>query len=157
MKHKPNARRRFITAGLAILILNQLPWATSFANTIAEDILDVPDHIQQELVKIYGDRAIYIAKTNLLNLKVPVIAENGAVVPVTIRGERASITSLAILVAKNRKPLTSISTFFEGSDVAVSLRIKLEKTSDVFVVAETNTGLVGVKRLVKVTIGCGGF
>ena len=156
MNLESKKRRRFIKASLAVPLLSNLPWTISTANAFAGDSFVVPENIQQALFMISGGYANSIVRTDQIKLKVPAIAENGAVVGINVAGEKGLVSSMAIFVAQNPKPLASKCTLHAGSDLAVGLRVKMGKTSDVYVVAQTNNGLVGVMKTVKVTIGCGG-
>lgn len=90
-------------------------------------------------------------------LKAPEIAENGAVVPITVTSKIDGTESISILIPKNPTPLTA--TFNLGKDTAgfVSTRVKMSQTSDVLVVVKAGGKLYSSKKEVKVTIGgCGG-
>jgi len=92
-----------------------------------------------------------------VKIKAPDIAENGAVVPVTVEGDVEGAKSISIIAAGNGTPLIAS---FELGDTAipfVSTRIKMAKTSDVIAVVQTDSGLLSAAKPVKVTIGgCGG-
>ncbi len=90
-------------------------------------------------------------------LKAPEIAENGAVVPITVTSNIPNTESISILIPENPTPLTA--TFNLGSNTAgfVSTRVKMSKTSDVVAVVKSGGKLYSTKLTVKVTIGgCGG-
>lgn len=90
-------------------------------------------------------------------VKAPDIAENGAVVPVTVSTTLADVSSIAILAAQNATPLTSSYDLAKGTEPYVSTRIKMGKTSDVVAVVKSGGKLYSAKKEVKVTIGgCGG-
>jgi len=92
-----------------------------------------------------------------IKLKAPDIAENGAVVPVTITSKIANTEAISIIVSNNGTPLAA--TFNLGADTNgfVSTRIKMGKTSDVIAVVKAGGKLYSTSKNVKVTIGgCGG-
>jgi sulfur-oxidizing protein SoxY len=92
-----------------------------------------------------------------IQIKAPDIAENGAVVPVTVESDVTGAKSIAIIAAGNGTPL--IASFDLGADAVpfVSTRIKMAKTADVIAVVQTESGLFSAAKPVKVTIGgCGG-
>jgi sulfur-oxidizing protein SoxY len=92
-----------------------------------------------------------------IKLKAPDIAENGAVVPVTVSTSMANVTGISIVVVANASPLTSSYVLPPGSEAYVSTRIKMAKTSDVLVVVKADGKLYSASKEVKVTIGgCGG-
>ncbi len=90
-------------------------------------------------------------------LKAPEIAENGAVVPITITSKIAGTESISILIPKNPTPLTATFKMGEGAEGFVSTRVKMSKTSDILIVVKAGGKLYSTKKEVKVTIGgCGG-
>jgi len=92
-----------------------------------------------------------------VTLKAPDIAENGAVVPISVKSSLSGVTSIAIFVANNPQPLASQFTIPEGTLANVSCRIRMGKTSDVTAVVTTASGSFSASKEVKVTIGgCGG-
>lgn len=99
-----------------------------------------------------------LQKTDRIELKVPEIAENGAVVPVNVKTDLENVKSISIVGVKNPQPLACCITIPEGTDADVSIRIRLFETMDVQAIVETADGtLHTVQREVKVTIGgCGG-
>ena len=92
-----------------------------------------------------------------VTLKAPAIAENGAVVPITVESDMANVTGISIVVAANASPLTSTYALPPGSDAFIATRIKMAKTSDVLAVVKADGKLYSASQEVKVTIGgCGG-
>ena len=92
-----------------------------------------------------------------MNLKAPDIAENGAVVPVTVSSGIANVESIAIIVDDNPSPLTAVFELGADAIADVSTRIKMGKTSTVLAVVKADGKLYGTQTEVKVTIGgCGG-
>lgn len=92
-----------------------------------------------------------------ITIKAPDIAENGAVVPVSIATKMDGVESIALLVEKNATPLTAVFNLPEGTLADVSTRVKMGKTGDVIAVVKANGKLYSARKSVKVTIGgCGG-
>jgi len=92
-----------------------------------------------------------------IKIKAPDIAENGAVVPITVSTDIAGVESISIFAAENGTPLTSSFQLGEGTEGYVSTRIKMGKTSDVVALVKADGKLYSSKKAVKVTIGgCGG-
>lgn len=91
-----------------------------------------------------------------IKIKAPDIAENGAVVPITIStGLQAS--SIAVLIEKNPSPLACSYELGGNTAGFVSCRVKMGKTSDLIAVVKAGGKLYRAKRKIKVTIGgCGG-
>jgi sulfur-oxidizing protein SoxY len=92
-----------------------------------------------------------------IKVKAPDIAENGAVVPVTVSTTIAGVESIAILAEKNPVPLSASFDLGKGAEGFVSTRIKMGKTGDVIGVVKAGGKLYAARKGVKVTIGgCGG-
>ena len=92
-----------------------------------------------------------------ISIKLPEIAENGAVVPVSVEVAMEGVESISILAEKNPTPLTSSYTLSAATEPFVSTRIKLDKTTSVIAVVKAGGKLHSAGKEVKVTIGgCGG-
>lgn len=90
-------------------------------------------------------------------LQAPDIAENGAVVPVTVSTRIAGAKSLSILVPNNPTALACTWDMGSSTEGFVSTRIKMGKTSKVVAVVKAGDRLYSTSKDVKVTIGgCGG-
>jgi sulfur-oxidizing protein SoxY len=104
-----------------------------------------------------GVGAASAADSKDLTLKVPDIAENGAVVPVDVISTIPNTSSISILVEKNPFPLSAHFTFANGALPDVSARLKLAQTSVVKAVAKADGKFYTTQKEVKVTAGgCGG-
>ena len=92
-----------------------------------------------------------------ISIKAPDIAENGAVVPVSVNADMENVDSISILVDKNTTPLTASFALGPGTEAFVSTRIKMGKTGNVVAVVKAGDKLYSTQKEVKVTIGgCGG-
>ncbi len=92
-----------------------------------------------------------------IDVKAPDIAENGAVVPVTVSTSIAGVESIAIIASNNPAPLVASFELGKGTAGFASTRIKMGKTGDVVAVVKAGGKLYSAKKEVKVTIGgCGG-
>lgn len=92
-----------------------------------------------------------------IKIKAPDIAENGAVVPITVSTGLENVESISILAAKNGTPLIASFNLGEGAEPFVSTRIKMGTTADVIALVKAGGKLYSAKKEVKVTIGgCGG-
>lgn len=91
-----------------------------------------------------------------VSVKAPDIAENGAVVPVTVESSIADADKVAIFVSKNPTPLVA-SFDLSGANPFVSTRIRMGETDNVTGVVNAGGKLYKAAKEVKVTIGgCGG-
>jgi len=95
--------------------------------------------------------------SDAVTLKAPDIAENGAVVPVTVSSTMGNVDAISIIAASNPGPLTSTYQLSSACEPFVSTRIKMAKTGDVIAIVKANGKLYSATKEVKVTIGgCGG-
>jgi sulfur-oxidizing protein SoxY len=92
-----------------------------------------------------------------IKIKAPDIAENGAVVPVSISTSIAGVESIAIIASKNGTPLAANFRLGASAKADVSTRIKMGKTSDIIAIVKAGGKVHSARKNVKVTIGgCGG-
>ena len=95
--------------------------------------------------------------SDAIKLKAPDIAENGAVVPVTVSSTMDNIDAISIIAEANPGPLTSTYTLSSSTEPFVSTRVRLAKTGNVLAVVKADGKLYSASKEVKVTIGgCGG-
>jgi sulfur-oxidizing protein SoxY len=92
-----------------------------------------------------------------IKIKAPDIAENGAVVPVTVSSDLSDVKSITIISEKNGTPLIAKFNLKGQAEPFVSTRIKMGKTSNVIAICESGGKFLSASKEVKVTIGgCGG-
>ena len=97
------------------------------------------------------------ASSGDISIKAPDIAENGAVVPVSVTSTLSGIESISILAEKNASPLAASFNLGSAAEGYVSTRIKMGKTSQVLAVVKAGGKVYSTTKDVKVTIGgCGG-
>jgi sulfur-oxidizing protein SoxY len=85
------------------------------------------------------------------------IAENGAVVPVTISSRIPNTDYMAILVEKNPNPLATAFNIPSGTDANILTRVKMGGTSNVYAMVKANGKWFAASKEIKVTLGgCGG-
>ena len=91
-----------------------------------------------------------------INIKAPDIAENGAVVPITVSTNLAA-EEISVIVEKNPSPLAGTFMMTASTVGYVSTRVKMGKTSKLIAVVKAGGKLHSAEKEVKVTIGgCGG-
>lgn len=91
-----------------------------------------------------------------VKMEAPDIAENGAVVPITLDANEGKVTRSALLAVKNPYSLACAYDIPEGTDTAIASRLKLAKTTQVIGVVESGGKLFSTSKQVKVTLGgCG--
>ncbi|MBI2527427.1 MAG: thiosulfate oxidation carrier protein SoxY [Candidatus Rokubacteria bacterium] len=127
----------------------------NLANLLPEEPVDAT------LKRLFGGRPIKDGSSTM-KLELPLIAENGAVVPVTVDvtpPPGGHVKSIYIISDKNRRPMNARFSFSPGvSQPFVGTNLRLNTTGDVRAIAELSDGtLLMAKRQVKVTVGgCGG-
>jgi sulfur-oxidizing protein SoxY len=96
-------------------------------------------------------------QNDAISIKAPDIAENGAVVPITVSSDLPGIQSITILASANPVPLIASFDLGPGAEGFVSTRIKMGKTGDVVALVKAGDKIYANRKAVKVTIGgCGG-
>ena len=92
-----------------------------------------------------------------ISIKAPDIAENGAVVPISVATTIDGAERISVIVEQNPQPLVASFDLTAGTAADVSTRIKMGKTSNVIAVVQADGKLYSASKEVKVTIGgCGG-
>jgi sulfur-oxidizing protein SoxY len=92
-----------------------------------------------------------------IEISAPEIAENGAMVSVTIESGMPDVTEIALFVVKNGQPLAATFLLGAGAQPMISIRVKMAETSDVVAAVKSGGVWYGASREVKVTLGgCGG-
>jgi sulfur-oxidizing protein SoxY len=119
--------------------------------------------VEAGLRRVFGGRA-FKDGTGTITLDIPLIAENGAVVPVAVEVSAPMtpqhyVKHIYVVADKNRIPIVARVALTPGSGQAyMGANIRLGETGDVRAIVEQSDGtLLQVKREVKVTVGgCGG-
>lgn len=88
-----------------------------------------------------------------IQLTAPEIAENGAVVPVTVTSSLTRTEQIFILVDKNPTMLVASFLFPEGTEGFITTRIKMAQTSSVIVLVKADGKFYRASKEVKVTAG----
>jgi sulfur-oxidizing protein SoxY len=103
---------------------------------------------------LYGKTA---EPSDKVKLDAPEIAENGAVVPISVTTDLADVTSISFLVTENPNALAASYRIPAGTMPSVANRLKMAKTSNVIAIVEAGGKLYSATKEVKVTVGgCGG-
>jgi sulfur-oxidizing protein SoxY len=153
------ATRRLILkgAGLVALVgLGNLPFGAALAaanDKWPEDAFT--QKAEADAIKsLYGKTA---EPSDKVKLDAPEIAENGAVVPISVATTLTDVTSISILVADNPNALAASYKIPPGTIASVANRLKMAKTSNVTAIVEADGKLYSATKEVKVTVGgCGG-
>ena len=109
----------------------------------------------QETVKALGGASA--AESKDIAITSPDIAENGAVVPVSVASKLGKTESIAILVEKNPNALSASFDIPGGTEPFVSTRVKMGQTSNVYALVKADGKFFYAAKEIKVTLGgCGG-
>jgi sulfur-oxidizing protein SoxY len=164
MPHTDNgvsATRRLVLKGAGVLALAGLgviPFDLPAALAAAND--KYPEDAFKQKTEADAIKALYgkaAEASDKVKLDAPEIAENGAVVPVSVATTLADVTSISFLVSENPVVLVASYKIPAGTVPSVANRIKMAKTSNVIVVVEAGGKLYSTTKEVKVTVGgCGG-
>jgi sulfur-oxidizing protein SoxY len=139
-----------LAAALAAGLLKPTQVLAADWNKTAFEAKDLPGALK-------GIGATGAAESKDVVLTVPEIAENGAVVAVTVVSKIAGTTSISIFVDKNPMPLSAKFDFTGGTLPEVLLNVKMGQTSMVRAVAQAGGKSYIAQKEVKVTQGgCGG-
>ena len=119
--------------------------------------------VDAALKRVFGGRPMKDG-SGMIKLDIPLIAENGAVVPVSVEVNapmtpQSYIKHIYVVADKNRIPIVIRVALTPASGQAyMGANIRLGETTDVRAIAEQSDGtLYAMKREVKVTVGgCGG-
>jgi sulfur-oxidizing protein SoxY len=156
-----SATRRLILqgAGAVVLVgLGNTPFGLTPALAAAND--KYPEDAFKAKSEADAIKALYGKSpepSDKVKMDAPEIAENGAVVPISVSTTLADVTSIAFLVSENPVALVATYRIPAGTAASVANRIKMARTSNVTVVVEAGGKLYSATKEVKVTVGgCGG-
>jgi sulfur-oxidizing protein SoxY len=153
------ATRRLILQGavsVALVGLGNLPFGLALAaanDKYPEDAFKQKSDTDA-IKSLYGKAA---EPSDKVKLDAPEIAENGAVVPISVSSTLPDVTSISILVAENPNALAASYKIPAGTLPSVANRLKMAKTTNVIAIVEAGGKLYSAIKEVKVTVGgCGG-
>jgi sulfur-oxidizing protein SoxY len=160
-RNRSTATRRLILQGaasVALIGLGAVPFSVAAAFAAASDEYPVDAFKQKSeadaIKSLYGRTA---EPSDKVKLDAPEIAENGAVVPISVSSTLADVTSISFLVAENPNALAASYRIPPGTLPSVANRLKMAKTSNVIAIVEAGGKLYSATKEVKVTVGgCGG-
>ena len=155
--------RRAVVGGLSALGVVATVGALGSPRPAAAQALGMQESVDAALKRVFGGRPIKSGSA-LIKLDVPLIAENGAVVPVTVEVNSPMtaanhVKHVYVVADKNRIPIVTRVAFTpQAGQAYMGANIRLGETGDVRAIVEQSDGtLLQTKREVKVTVGgCGG-
>lgn len=144
-------RRSLLTRIAALTAVLALPRILFAARPDKAFEATTPDKVIDEL---FGATA---APNDRVKMKIPDIAENGAVVPVTVTTDLKDVESISVVVDNNPTPLAASFDMSPMTAPTISVRIKMGHSSMVRAIVKADGQLHSAAKEVKVTIGgCGG-
>jgi sulfur-oxidizing protein SoxY len=160
--------RRVALRGLAMLGVGAAvaPWLGAPRPALAQGNLanlGPEEPVDATLKRLFGARPIKDG-ASAIKLDLPLIAENGAVVPMSVEvsspmTRESYVKAIYIVSDKNRRPLNVKFNLTPAmGQASVGTNLRLGDSTEVRAIAEMNDGtLLVAKREVKVTVGgCGG-
>ncbi len=88
-----------------------------------------------------------------ISLELPQLAENGALVPISVSSQLGGTRDIMILFDGNPQPVAACFTIPDGTEAYAAIRIRLAQSGTVYVVARTEEGLFSAARAIQVTVG----
>src|ERR1700743_874797 len=150
-----SATRRLVLKGIGVVALaglGILPFAPMPAFAAAND--KWPEEAFKQKGEADAIKALY-GKTaevsDKVKLDAPEIAENGAVVPISVTTTLTDVASISFLVADNPNALAASYSIPAGTNPSVANRLKMAKTSTVTALVEAGGKLYSASKEVKVT------
>lgn len=108
-----------------------------------------------DTIKALGGMTAILSRDVVINA--PDIAENGAVVPVSVSTALPNVQQIAILVEKNPNTLSGNFMIPAGTEASISTRVKMAQTSNVHALVKADGKWLLATKEIKVTLGgCGG-
>jgi sulfur-oxidizing protein SoxY len=91
-----------------------------------------------------------------ITLDAPALADNGAVVPITVTSTLPGTREIMLLVNGNPQPVAARFTIPAGTEAYVATRIRMAGNGTVYAAVRTQDGLFAAARAIEVTVGgCG--
>lgn len=147
-------RRTVLKSAGALGVLATLGLITQAEASAAEAIPGFDAKSFADAVKAIGGPG---TDSKDINLTAPEIAENGAVVPLSVASAIPDTQAIYVFVEKNPNPLSAVFMIPAGTDPSVTTRVKMGESSRITAVVRAGGKLYTTSRETKVTLGgCGG-
>ena len=155
---KASGRRRWLAQVTGLIVAGMHGSALSAASRRSPQIPSEPrssaTDFNQVISRALDGRAW--EPSDAVRLEVPQLAENGAIVPITVESRLPNTRRILIFAEKNPGPLLAEFLLEPGADPWVSLRVKLNESGPLLAVIESNSNYYGSQTTVKVMLGgCG--
>jgi len=155
--------RRTALIALSALGVAAAGGLAAMPGTAQAQALGQNESVDEALTRLFGGKPMKDGAASV-KLEVPLIAENGAVVPISVSVDSPMtptnyVKHIYVVADKNRIPVvTRVTLAPEAGRAFMGANIRLGESGDVRAIVEQSDGsLLVVKREVKVTVGgCGG-
>ena len=155
--------RRTALIALSALGVAAAGGLAAMPGTAQAQALGQNESVEEAMKRLFAGKPMKDGAASV-KLEVPLIAENGAVVPISVSVDSPMtptnyVKHIYVVADKNRIPVvTRVTLAPEAGRAFVGANIRLGESGDVRAIVEQSDGsLLAVKREVKVTVGgCGG-
>ena len=144
------------------LLLSVGAWTAACAAGAAHaaNVAPLPDLEQAFAARTFSEAIAALGgmpqTSTQITLDLPQLAENGALVPITVSSQLRDTRDILILVDGNPQPLAACFSFPDGTEAFAATRIRLAHSGTVYVAVRTEQGLFATSRAIEVTVGgCG--
>jgi sulfur-oxidizing protein SoxY len=152
--------RRLILQGVGSVVLLGFSGVPFAAPALAAANDKYPEEAFKQKSDADAIKALYgkpHEASDKVKLDAPEIAENGAVVPVSVTTTLPGVTTIAFFVSENPNALAARYQIPQGTVPSVANRLKMAKTCNVIAIVDSGGKLYSATKEVKVTVGgCGG-
>ena len=163
MAETRGATRRAVLGALGTVGVAAAAGVTLTPRPAGAQALGQNESVEAALKRVFGGKTIKDGSA-AIKLDIPLIAENGAVVPVFVTVDSPMMPTswvkhIYVVADKNRIPVvTRVTLAPDAGRAYMGANIRLGESGDVRAIVEQSDGtLLQVKREVKVTVGgCGG-
>jgi sulfur-oxidizing protein SoxY len=147
-------RRRLLRAGGGLGIFGLLAasglLAPQFAHAGADRRLFAATSLAEVLAVLGAERP---AGSVDIQIGAADIAENGALVPVSVTSAIPATEQIVLMIEKNPNMVAATFTFPDGTFAEVHTRVKMAETSDIYALVRADGRLYVARKAVRVTLG----
>lgn len=151
-------RRNVLKTGSSLSVLGFFAAAGLIKPEVARAATDKKIFDAKTIDEVYS--AIGAGKpavTKEIIITAPDIAENGAVVPVSVVSRLGKTEQITLMIDKNPNMIAAVFTIPEGTEAEVTSRVKMGQTSNLYALVKADGKYFFAMKEVKVTMGgCGG-
>ncbi len=155
------SRRQFLQTFLGVSaaglsLVSELALATLSRSQQLRQIFAL-NSFDETITELFDGEKLIDNHNKIKFIRLPQVAENGAIVPIKINSTLKNVTNIYILVKKNPHPLSAEFELSPALVAEISCRIKMAKSSEVIIIVKADGQYFRKKQYVKVAKGgCGG-